>query len=153
LTDIGLSASWRLGRLLGPSIVEKSLARPLGRRAGLGWISAQAQELPRQLALQSARAAIASKHFPEHFRQTRKLRFTDGHLIPATVAIRVIWGERDHVAPANRSRSMSELPGHARSETWPECGHMIMWDQMAQTIQAALETVHVQSSPPLALPD
>jgi pimeloyl-ACP methyl ester carboxylesterase len=138
LTDIGLSLNWRMGRLLGRGAVERTLTTGAGRRLGLWWISARAGEVPSDAALQTGRAAITSEHFPEHFRQTRKLRFTEGQQIAPTVPVTVIWGERDHVAPARRSRNPEELPSHARVETWSGCGHMIFWDAPQKTIAAAL---------------
>lgn len=138
LTDLGLSLNWRMGRLLGQGAVERTLATRPGRRLGLWWISAHAGEVGSDAALQTGRTAIASEHFPEHFRQTRKLRFTEGERIAPAVPVTVIWGDRDHVARTRRSRNTEELPSHARVETWSGCGHMIFWDSPQKTVAAAL---------------
>jgi pimeloyl-ACP methyl ester carboxylesterase len=147
LTDLGLSVNWRLGRLLGTGTVGRTLSSGPGRRLGLWWITARPADVPLKEALQTAHTAIRSEHFPEHFRQTRALRFQGGAEISPSVAVRVIWGARDHVAPARRSRHSDQLPAHARIETWPDCGHMTMWDRPRDTVSAALEISSPQPAP------
>jgi len=92
-------------------------------------MSAQPQDVPADIAIATARTAVATKQFPEHFRQTRVLRFEAGHTIPPTVPVRVVWGAKDRVALARRSRFTDELPRHARVDTWNACGQMVVWDQ------------------------
>jgi pimeloyl-ACP methyl ester carboxylesterase len=84
------------------------------------------------------RAALTSKHFPEHFKQTRRLRFLDGQSISPDVPIHIVWGEQDHIARTRRSRRTDQLPGHATVETWPHCGHMLTWDNPKAVIDASL---------------
>lgn len=117
LTDLGLRVNWRIGQLLGGA-AELPLRSSLGRRIGLSSISARPGEVPYDVAVASARSAAASKHFPAHFRLTRVLRFTGGREIPSAVPIQVVWGDKDHVALARKSRFEEELPDHARVDTW-----------------------------------
>ena len=138
MTDLGLQLNWRLGQMLGPGIVERSLRTRIGRRSGLRWISAHPGDVPYHLAAQTARAAIDSHHFPIHFAKTRVLRFSDGQSIPGNVPITIVWGDADRVAPARRSRFTDQLPAHAEIETWARCGHMTMWDRQQETIRAAI---------------
>lgn len=137
VTDAMLDINWRAGQLLG----ERSLA-PLrtstGRRIALRQISARPAEVGEQEALAAARAALASKHFPEHFKQTRRLRFLGGQSIPVHVPVRIVWGGQDHIARARRSRYTDQLPIHATVETWQRCGHMLMWDNPQAVLAAAL---------------
>ena len=146
MTDANLTVSWALGQVLGRR-VERSLRRPLGRRLGLRGISARPGDVPANVALEASRAAIASRYFPQHFRRTRVLRFEGGETIPPQVPVRVIWGDRDRVAPAGRSRFADRLPRHAQVQTWPECGHMIMWDRPRELVAAAL-SLEAPAAPP-----
>ena len=84
------------------------------------------------------KTVLASKHFPEHFRQTRRLRFLDGQQIPSDIPVHVLWGSKDRIARAQTSRHTDQLPTHATVETWPDCGHMLMWDAPQRVIDATL---------------
>ena len=148
ITDVNLTSSWLLGQLLGRR-VERSLGRPVGRRLGLRGISARPGDVPADVAVEAARTAVASRYFPQHFRRTRGLRFEGGASIPPEVPVRVIWGDADRVAPAGRSRFKDRLPPHARVETWPECGHMIMWDRPRELVAAAL-SLPAPGAPPVS---
>ncbi len=135
-TDAGLVMNWALGQVLG-SVVERSMRRPRLRAAGLRSISARPAQVPAGVALAAARDAMGSKHFLAHFRATRRERFRGGAAIPADVPVHVVWGAEDRVAvPGSRRRD--ELPRHARVETWPGCGHMVMWDRPEALVDAAL---------------
>jgi pimeloyl-ACP methyl ester carboxylesterase len=138
-TDLGLRINWRLGQIFG-NVVSRSLKSPAVRAMGLRSISARPGAVPYDVALATARDAIASKHFPEHFAATRTLHFSGGAMIPATVPIRIVWGDRDKVALKRHSRFTDQLPTHTTIDTWDRCGHMIMWDRPAETIAAALAT-------------
>ena len=94
LTDINLNVNWRLGRLAGP-LALRALARRRFARYRCA-ASAQAARCSSGRGIETARAAIASDSFPRHFSETRRLRFRDGQAID--VPVKVIWGERDHVA-------------------------------------------------------
>ncbi len=137
VTDAILSINWRAGQVLG----ERALA-PLrtrtGRRIALRQISARPAEVSQQEALAAARDALAAKHFPEHFSQTRRLRFLDGRSIPVEVPVHIVWGDQDHIARATRSRYADQLPRHATIETWQRCGHMLTWDDPRAVLAAAL---------------
>jgi pimeloyl-ACP methyl ester carboxylesterase len=137
VTDLELQLNWRLGQVLGAR-VERSLRTRVGRRVGLRGISARPADVPAELAVETARAAIASRHFPEHFRRTRVLRFEGGDRIAGTVPVHVLWGAKDRVARARTSRHPDQLPAHARIEVAPGCGHMLMWDCPQRVIDAAL---------------
>jgi pimeloyl-ACP methyl ester carboxylesterase len=137
LTDLGLRVNWGLGRLLGPA-AELPLRTSVGRALGLRSVAAHAERVPAATAIALARDARGSRHFPRHHRETRALRFEGGAAIAAGVPVRVVWGDRDHVALAGKSRFGDELPAHAVVETWPDCGHMVMWDCPRQTVAVAL---------------
>jgi pimeloyl-ACP methyl ester carboxylesterase len=108
------------------------------RRISLRQISAKPADVGAQDAIAAAHSVLACKHFPEHFKQTRRLRFLDGQQIPTEVPIRIIWGENDHIARRRVSRNTNQLPRHAEMETWRRCGHMIMWDAPQAVLDAAL---------------
>jgi pimeloyl-ACP methyl ester carboxylesterase len=110
----------------------------VGRRVALRQISARPAHVAAEDAIAAARTAQFSRHFPQHFKQTRRLRFSGGQVIPATVPVRVIWGDHDHIARARASRHTDELPAHAVVETWERCGHMVMWDAPVAVLDAAL---------------
>jgi pimeloyl-ACP methyl ester carboxylesterase len=137
ITDMILNLNWRAGRLLGERAV-KTLQTSIGRRVALRQISARAAAVSEEDAIAAARAALASEHFPEHFRQTRRLRFLDGQSIAPDVPIQIVWGAQDHIARARRSRHTDQLPRHATIETWPRCGHMLTWDNPQAAADAAL---------------
>lgn len=138
ITDAILAVNWWLGQILGEWTTTKPLQTRTGRRVALRQISAQAASVPTEDAVAMVRTVLASKHFPEHFRQTRRLRYVDGQQIPDDIPIRVIWGEEDRIARARTSRHTDQLPTHATVETWPDCGHMLMWDAPQRVIAAAL---------------
>jgi pimeloyl-ACP methyl ester carboxylesterase len=98
------------------------------------------------------RTVLTSKHFPEHFRATRALRFQDGKQIPRGLPVRIVWGAEDRIARARTSRHTDQLPAHAMIETWPDCGHMLMWDAMGNVVEAALapETYRRPTDPHVA---
>lgn len=140
LTDAQLSLNWRLGRLLGPESA-KLLRSPLVRSISLRGISARPKDVPADVAVTGARTAIATDGFPRHFSQTRRLRFRDGREID--VQVKVVWGEKDRIAPAGKSRCLNELPPQTEVEVWPNCGHMLMWDaaeRVVATIQSSTLT-------------
>jgi len=137
LTDLGLQLNWRLGQLTGVRGA-RALRSATARRFGLRSISAHPERVPAQIAVASAEDAVNSRHFREHFRRTRTLRFRGGAAIPADIPVRVVWGECDRVARARSSRRTGELPHHALVETWEDCGHMLVWDAPERVVQAAL---------------
>ena len=95
-------------------------------------------KVPAEDAVAMVTTVLASKHFPEHFRQTRRLRFVDGQQIPSDIPLHVVWGDKDRIARARTSRHTDQLPEHTTVETWPDCGHMLMWDAPQRVIDAAL---------------
>lgn len=132
-TDAILNANWRLGRLDGPRAAE-ALRQPLVRAMALRAISARPREIPGEVAVQNARRAIAMDAFPRHFAETRRLRFEGGRAID--VPVKLVWGAEDRVAIAGKSRNLDELPEATTVETWPRCGHMLMWDQPERALEA-----------------
>jgi pimeloyl-ACP methyl ester carboxylesterase len=133
LTDANLNLNWRLGRLFG-SLGLRALRSRRIRSALLRGITARPGAVPAEVAISSAEAAIATDCFPRHFRETRVLRFRDGQEID--VPVRVIWGERDRIALAGKSRNLDQLPPQTEVETWRECGHMLMWDAPDRVLEA-----------------
>jgi pimeloyl-ACP methyl ester carboxylesterase len=137
ITDAILAVNWHLGRILGEGAIRPLRTKP-GRRLALRQISARPAEVPAEDAVAMVRTVLASDHFPEHFRQTRRLRFLDGQQIPGDVPVRVIWGDRDRIARARTSRHIDQLPEHVVVETWRDCGHMLMWDAPQRVLATAL---------------
>ena len=127
VTDAVLAVNWYLGRMLGKAVTMPLRSR-LGRRIGLRQISARPSEVPTDVAVEMVETMLSSANFPEHFKQTRRIRFKDGALIDPGVPVRVVWGTEDRIARARASRHREQLPEHARIETWSRCGHMVMWD-------------------------
>ena len=138
ITDAILLVNWRLGQILGETAVTKPLHIRMGRRMSLRQISAHPADVTVEDAIAMVKTVLASKHFPEHFRQTRRLRFLDGQQIPREVPVRIVWGEKDRIARGRTSRHTDQLPKHAVVETWPDCGHMLTWDAPQRVIDAAL---------------
>ena len=137
ITDLGLQINWRLGRV-GGARGARAMRSPLLRRLALGSISAHPERVPADLAVAAAEDAHRSDHFPEHFGQTRVLRFTGGAQIPSSVPVTVVWADRDRVARPRTSQHVDQLPEHARVETWRDCGHMLVWDAPGRVVAAAL---------------
>jgi pimeloyl-ACP methyl ester carboxylesterase len=133
LTDLALSANWQLGRA-APRVAAALLRVRAVRALALRPISARPAEVPVETAVAAARVAATTDSFREHFRQTRRIRFTDGRDMSA--AVRVIWGANDRIAPAGKSRNVEELPADTIVETWQGCGHMLMWDAPERTVDA-----------------
>ena len=135
-TDAMLRGGWKLSQMLGER-VEAPLRRRSGRRLLLRGVSGRPADVPAELAVSMARTVIASKHFPEHFQQTRNIRFVGGCGIAAGTSVRVVWGAKDRLVPSG-SRRAEQLPSHAEVETWAGCGHMLMWDAPERVVDAAL---------------
>ncbi len=138
ITDAILVVNWRLGQILGESVATKPLHTRMGRRIVLRQICAQPADIPTDDAVAMVKTVFASKHFPEHFKQTRRLRFLDGQQIPTDIPIQIVWGNKDRIARARTSRHTDQIPEHATVETWQGCGHMVMWDAPQRVIDAAL---------------
>jgi pimeloyl-ACP methyl ester carboxylesterase len=138
ITDAILVVNWRLGQTLGEKIATKPLHTPIGRRMALRQISAQPADVPVEDAVAMVTTVLASKHFPEHFKQTRQLRFLDGQQIPSNIPIHIVWGNKDRIARPRTSRHTDQLPAHATVETWTDCGHMLMWDAPQRIIDTTL---------------
>lgn len=137
ITDAILAVNWRLGQILGEGVT-RPLQTRMGRRFSLRQISARPANVPAEDAVVMVKTVLASKNFPEHFRQTRRLRFRDGQQIPPHIPIHVIWGDQDRIARTRTSRHTDQLPKHALVETWARCGHMAMWDAPQQVVDAAV---------------
>jgi pimeloyl-ACP methyl ester carboxylesterase/AcrR family transcriptional regulator len=128
-TDAGLVVNWTLGRLSGPLAPAAMRNRAL-RAVALRSVAVHGASVPAETAAAMARTAAASRHFPRHFARTRRLRFEGGAAIAPDVPVQMVWGADDGVARARTSRfTEGRLPPHAVVETWPDCGHMVMWDQ------------------------
>jgi pimeloyl-ACP methyl ester carboxylesterase len=137
ITDVILAVNWHLGRILGEAAIRPLRTKP-GRWLALRQISAHPAAVPEEDAVAMVRTVLASDHFPEHFRRTRRLRFLNGRQIPGDVPVHVVWGDRDRIARARTSRRIDQLPAQAVVETWRDCGHMLMWDAPRRVITAAL---------------
>lgn len=137
LTDAGLNAGWYATRVLG-RLTEIPLRSRPGRSITLRSLSRRPGQVPVDSAVSLMRDVRTSRHFPRHFRETRVLRFRDGDAIPGEVSVTVVWGDKDRIAHARRSRFVDELPPHVVVETWPDCGHTMVWDAPERTVTAAL---------------
>lgn len=137
ITDAILAVNWRLGQIFGDGIT-KPLRTAFGRQMSLRQISARPADVLPDEAVAMVKTMLASKHFPEHFKQTRRLRFMGGREIAREVPVRVVWGDGDRIARARTSQHVDQLPDHAIVETWPSCGHMPMWDAAQQVVDGAL---------------
>lgn len=133
MTDLALNANWRFGRLLGPGAAA-ALRSPIVRSLSLRAISARPRQIPPDVAVENARAAIGTDSFPRHFAETRRLRFEDGAGID--VPVRIIWGGRDRIALPRKSRNVNRLPPQVSVETWDDCGHMLMWDAPERLLES-----------------
>jgi len=138
ITDAILFVNWHLGQILGKKVTTKPLHTRIGRRVVLRQISARPADIPAEDALAMVETVFLSKHFPQHFKQTRRLRFLDGQQIPFDIPIHVIWGDKDQIARKRTSQHVDQLPPHATVETWPDCGHMLMWDAPQRVIDTTL---------------
>lgn len=132
LTDLALNANWRLGRA-APRLSLRALESQTVRAVALRSISARPRQLAAEVAVANARAAIGTDSFPRHFAATRRLRFSGGRGID--VPVTVVWGAKDRIALAGKSRNTDELPPTTRVETWAECGHMVMWDAPERLVE------------------
>lgn len=138
LTDLALNANWRLGRV-APRLSLRALESPRVRAVALRSVSAHPRQLPTEVAVANARAAIGTDCFPRHFAATRRLRFSGGQGID--VPVTVVWGDKDRIALAGKSRNVDELPPQTKVETWPGCGHMVMWDAPDRLVETIASTV------------
>lgn len=136
-----VNAQLRIGRAVGkltPTPVTKwVLNRPVGRKLALRSLTVDGSRIPFEWADALIEGSFAATGWPEHYHAAKRTRFTGGSDIAAPV--RVIWGDRDPVAPAAKSRHTGELPAHTVVETWPNCAHSLLWDARERVIAAALE--------------
>jgi pimeloyl-ACP methyl ester carboxylesterase len=138
ITDAILYLNWHLGQILGTNLATQPVRTKTGRRLFMRQISARPAEIPPDTAVAMTCTVLSSKHFPEHFKQTRRLRFLDGRQISDETPIHIVWGDKDQIARKRTSQHTDQLPSHATVETWTRCGHMLMWDAPQQVIDAAL---------------
>lgn len=61
--------------------------------------------------------------------------------VPATIPLRVIFGDTDNVLPAHTSQSRAYLPKHATWEVWERCGHAIQLDYPERVADAISRTI------------
>jgi pimeloyl-ACP methyl ester carboxylesterase len=108
----------------------------LFRRFWLRDISARPGDVPAEQAAQLWRDTARARGFLRFFRRTRRLRFTGGADIDCPVV--VAFGEHDKIAPAKRSRTTEELPSQAEVQTWPGCGHNLIWDAPERVVSSIL---------------
>jgi pimeloyl-ACP methyl ester carboxylesterase len=146
-TNLMLRINWRFAHL-APTLASTAVRSPIVRSLTLRTIAAHPARVPSQYAVESAAAAAAAKGIGEHFAQTRRTRFSDGQTISAPV--KLIWGERDRIAPAGKSRCPEELPPHAATETWPGCGHMLMWDAPDRLLNEVEQLLEIGAGPGVA---
>ncbi len=133
-TNAGLRAGRlmaRLGRPLAPLVLRPRWYRRLAFRAQ----SHDAGRVPVDWTVAAVDAAARSPGWPAHFRAAKRERFRGGAAID--VPVRVVYGDDDRIAKPWRDER-AELPAHATVETWPACGHLVMWDAPERLVEAAL---------------
>jgi pimeloyl-ACP methyl ester carboxylesterase len=133
--DAGVTMGRLLARAFPPG-VPLALRSRAGRAAALRVQSAKPADVRPEWAITAARAAAAAPGWRQHFRAARRARFTGGAAID--VPVRVVFGDADRIARARTSQRREELPAHATVETWPGCGHFVMWDAPERVVEAAL---------------
>jgi pimeloyl-ACP methyl ester carboxylesterase len=135
LTDLRLQTGRLLGRIGGP-LSPLVLQTGAGRALALRDHSGRPREVPAAWALAAAQDASRATGWREHFRAARSTRFRGGQeLVPP---LRVVFGDRERIAPAGKSQFLDELPADTQVETWPGCGHMLMWDAPERVRDAVL---------------
>lgn len=137
LTNLMLYVNWRLGRA-APTLAERALRLAAVRAVALRGVSGKPQAVPADAAIAAARDVAATTGFAEHFSATRRRRFEGGQEIG--VPVRVVWGDRDRIAPTRKSRHLDQLPPGTDVETWEGCGHMLTWDAPAR-VEAAIRAL------------
>jgi pimeloyl-ACP methyl ester carboxylesterase len=125
------------GRIMGR--VGAPLAKPVlktatGRALTLRPHTVTARDVDPQLAIELAEDARSARNWWKHFIAARATRFEGGGSIATPVT--VVFGDSDRIAPAAKSQNRDELPAHAVWETWPNCGHMVMWDAPDRLVTA-----------------
>jgi pimeloyl-ACP methyl ester carboxylesterase len=143
LTNLALSVNWHAGRA-APKLATHAVRSPLVRAVALRTVSADPRAVAPDIAATAARTVAQTDGFAQHFSQTRRARFVGGREID--VPVTVVWGERDRIAPAGKSRRLDELPPQTVVDTWPACGHMLMWDAPQRLEAAIVELVASSSS-------
>lgn len=136
MTDLALASNWYLGWALGNRTATMLRSRTV-RRIGLRAISGKPGDVPAEVAIRGAEVTIANDAFPQHFRKTRRSRFTGGRELE--LPIKVIWGDKERIALAGKSQFLDELPPQTSVEIWHGCGHMLMWDAPERLVREIRE--------------
>jgi pimeloyl-ACP methyl ester carboxylesterase len=135
LTDLKLNLAMASSRA-PRGLRSLALKSPPHRYLALRDQSARPLKVRPEWALALSDAAAGATTWRQLFRATRVERFTGGQAID--VPVTVIWGDRDRLARRRSSRITDELPAHARVETWPRCGHVMVWDAPERVVAACL---------------
>lgn len=135
LTDMRLNLGRTLGRLSGPLAPVMLRSRAV-RAVALRDHSGVPAAVPSAWAIEASDDAARATGWRAHYRAARAIRFCGGHRID--VPVRIVWGERDRIARRGTSQHLDELPRQTLAETWPGCGHMLMWDAPERVAAAVL---------------
>ncbi len=120
-----LSLNWRFAHG-APSVTERALRSQLVRGVALRGVSGKPRGVSAEAAIAAARDVAATTAFQAHFNATRRLRFANGREIG--IPVKIVWGDRDRIAPPGKSRVPDDLPRETEVELWEGCGHMLTWD-------------------------
>jgi pimeloyl-ACP methyl ester carboxylesterase len=122
-------------RATGP-LLRRLLTRPRVRQLVLGEAMTSAKSLAPDDAITIIDAYGRTKHMAAHLRARRGQRFVGGQHL--TIPITVAYGAQDRIIkPGDRTRD--QLPGHARWQELPGCGHVMMWDAPDLVARTILE--------------
>ncbi len=126
LTNAQLVVGQGAARLIPERVVSRALRSPRTRQLALRSASTNAGSIDPETASSFVLGARRASGWREHYRAAKASRFLGGQAID--VPVTVVWGEKDLIAPANRSRELDQLPPHTVVETWADCGHLLAWD-------------------------
>lgn len=136
MTDLRLRLGMAAARFWPRWVFALALRSPLHRWLALRDQSAHPLRVRPEWAMGLIDAGRAARTWPQLFRATRVERFTGGEAIE--VPVRVVWGDKDRIALAGKSRFPDELPSHADIETWDDVGHVTVWDAPDRVVDACL---------------
>jgi pimeloyl-ACP methyl ester carboxylesterase len=138
-TDLRILQGQLFGRIAPRSAFERVMADPDRRRRALKNISVDAGKVPSEVLTASLADVLSAPGWWPHYRAARRNRFTGGDAIDPGVPVRIVFGQQDRMAPAKTSQFSDHLPAHATVETWPDCGHMVIWDAESRAVTAMLQ--------------
>lgn len=126
LTNAQLLIGQAAARLIPERTVRSMLRFQRIRQLALRSTSTKAGSIGSETASSLVLGARRASGWREHYRAAKVTRFLGGQGID--VPVTVVWGAKDLIAPAKKSRELDQLPPHTVVETWTDCGHLLTWD-------------------------